>query len=131
MKKHLIAFLSMIGLAGSAAPATAQVLKGTQEKSKLKTESQIKTSKQNAEKTAVKNQIQDKRKDKWAKADTEHKSAKTDLQHKSAKTETWIKGGKNQSEQKNLKLKQETVRNQTGNNGQKNTLTKAKGQEQK
>jgi hypothetical protein len=130
MKKHLIAFLSMIGLASSAAPAQAQVLKGAAEKAKSKNESQVKQNKQAAEKNAVNAQIQDKRKDKWAKADSEKKTVKADLQVKNSKNESSIKGAKNDADQKaakdsKLKLQQETLRNQTTNNGQKNALTKA------
>ena len=129
MKKHLVAFLSMIGLAGAAAPAQGQVLKGSDEQSRK--ESQIKHSKQTAEKNATNAQVQDKRKDKWAKADAENKAVKTDLQNKAAKNETWVKGGKNAAEykaakdQSNLKLKQETLKNQNATtNQQKNALTK-------
>ena len=128
MKKHLVAFLSMIGLAGSAAPMQAQVLKGSKNAS-TKNESKIKASKQSAENKAVQTQIQDKRKDKWAKANAENKAVKTDLENKAAK------------DQSKLKLKQETLQKQNSANGQKNALTKAgltkgaltkaKGQEQK
>lgn len=140
MKKHLVAFLSMFGLAGSAAPAQAQVLKGaTDQKAKAKTESQVKLSKQAAERNATNAQIQDKRKDKWAKAGAENKAVKTDLQNKAAKNKSAIKGNKAASESK-LKLQQETLQKQTAAGGKnaltkagltKAALTKAKGAEQK
>lgn len=98
MKKHLVAFLSMIGLAGTAAPARGQVLKGSDQESKVKTESKIKDSKQKTEKAAVNAQVQDKQKDKWAKADAEQKAVKTDLQHKAAKNDAYIKGEKSAAE---------------------------------
>ena len=103
MKKHLVAFLSMIGLASSAAPAQAQVLKGSAEKAKSTNESQIKLNKQAAEKNAANAQIQDKRKDKWAKADSEKKAVKADLQIKNSKNEIAIKGAKSDSDKKAAK----------------------------
>lgn len=136
MKKHLIAFLSMIGFAGSGAPARAQVLKGADENTKTKTESTIKLT--NAQKNAT--NAQNQRKDKWAKANAENKALKNNLQDKANKNETWVKGGKNAAEIKahknesELKLKQETLKKQTNAQGEKNALTKAaltkaKGQE--
>jgi hypothetical protein len=113
MKKHLVAFLSMIGLAGSVSPLRAQVLKGAEEKAKTKTENTIKLTNANKEKNATNAQIQDKRKDKWAKANAENKAVKTDLENKAAKG------------QSKLKLKQETLQKQNTANGQKNALTKA------
>jgi hypothetical protein len=116
MKKHLVAFLSMIGLAGSAVPATSQVLKGSNQVSKTKAESQIKQNKQNAEKSA---------------AAAQNKAAKTTLQNKATTNETSIKSGKTAAEnnaaknQSKLKLQQETLRNQNTAAGQKNALTKA------
>jgi hypothetical protein len=110
MKKHLVAFLSMIGLAGSVTPAPAQVLKGSDQASKK--ESKIKLGKQAQENKAVQTQIQDKRKDKWAKADAEKKAVKTDLGKKAVK------------DQSKLKLTQETL-NKQNTAGEKNALTKA------
>jgi hypothetical protein len=95
MKKHLVAFLSMIGLAGAAAPAQGQVLKGAAEQNKTKTEGKAKWSKQAQEKKAASAQIQDKRKDKWAKVDAEGKASKH---------ENWIKG--KTAANSNLALKQ-------------------------
>lgn len=150
MKKHLVAFLSMIGLAGVAAPAQGQVLKGAGEGSSAKTESKIKRSKQSqenkglqkaatikltnaaAEKDATAVQIQDKRKDKWAKADSEKKAAKANLHYKATKNETWLKGEKSTANSK-LKLQHETLQKQNTAAGDKNAagLTKAKGAQQK
>ena len=127
MKKHLVAFLSMIGLASTAAPLRAQVVKGDEEKSKTKTESTIKLT--NAQKDATNAQSQ--RKDKWKKANAENNATKTDLNKKAAKNETGVKGVKNDAEVKahkdssKLKLKQETLQNQNNAQGQKNALTKA------
>lgn len=98
MKKHLVAFLSMIGLASTAAPARGQGVKGSGQESKIKTESKIKESKLKAEKNAVNAQVQDKRKDKWAKADAENKAVKTDLHYKAAKADTAHKDAKTASE---------------------------------
>ena len=120
MKKHLVAFLSMIGLAGSISPLRAQVVKGDQEKANTKTESTIKLTNANTEKNA--STVNGQRKDKWKKANA---------QKNATKTETWVKGSKNAAENnanKNsskLKLKQETLNKQNTNNGQKNALTKA------
>lgn len=132
MKKHLVTFLSMIGLAGSTAPSQAQVLKGaTNEKSKTAAESRMKRSKQNTEANTTQIQMQDKRKDKWAKADAEHKATQANLQNKNAKNETWVKGDKTAAEKKavksqsNLKLQQEMLHKQSTANGNKNALTKA------
>lgn len=149
MKKHLVAFLSMIGLAGVAAPAQGQVLKGSSEGSAAKTESKVKRSKLSqenkglqkaatikltnaaAEKDASAAQIQDKRKDKWAKVDSEKKAAKANLQKKAAKNDTWVKGEKSTANSK-LKLQQETLKQNTAA-GSKDAPapTKAKGAEQK
>lgn len=116
MKKHLVAFLSMIGLAGSSAPARAQVLKGAEGESKTTTESTIKVDKQNATNA----QTQNSKKDKFKKANSEKNAVKN---------ETWVKGGKNAAENKaansQLKIKQETLKKQNTTNGQKNALTKA------
>lgn len=51
MKKHLVTFLSIIGLAGPATPVQAQVLKGSGQQSKA--ENQIKQNKQKHEANAV------------------------------------------------------------------------------
>lgn len=115
-EKHLVAFLSMIGLAGSAGPARAQVLKGADENSKAKTESQIKATKQNATNA----QIQNNRKDKWKKANTENNAAKNQARIKGEKTAAENKAAKSQ-----LQLKQQTLKNQNTSNGQKDGLTKA------
>ncbi|HLW53757.1 MAG TPA: hypothetical protein VKW06_13035 [Candidatus Angelobacter sp.] len=115
MKKHLVAFLSMIGLAGVTGPVRAQVLKGSDEESKVKTESKIKSSKQLAEKKGANAQIQDKRKDKWAKADAENKAVKADVQHKAVKNDASIKRSKDAAEiksnknQANIKMNQKTA----------------------
>jgi hypothetical protein len=115
MKKHLVAFLSMMGLASAAVPARGQVLKGSDQQSKTKNESKIKSSKLNAEKNAANAQIQDKRKDKWAKADAENKAVKTDLQNKAVKSDAYIKGEKTAAEikanknQANIKMNQKTA----------------------
>jgi hypothetical protein len=146
MKKHLVAFLSMIGLAGSA-PVQAQVLKGsdqpTRKESQIKQNKQTqennaqkivdKSAKNTAEQNAANAQIQDKRKDKWAKVDAENKAVKLDAQDKSSKNATFIKYNKNTAESKaannqsKIKLNQATVRNQSqgATTGQKNALTKA------
>jgi hypothetical protein len=119
MKKHLVAFLSMIGLAGPAVPVHGQVLKGSKEP--VKKESQIKQNKQVQENKAAQTQVQDKRKDKWAKADTEKKLAKSDAEIKGEKTAGEKKAVKDQSK---LKLQQDTLRKQNSASGQKNALTK-------
>jgi hypothetical protein len=120
MKKHLVALLSMMGLASAAAPAGGQVLKGSDEESKIKNESKIKSNKLKAEKNAANAQVQDKQKDKWAKADAEKKAVKTDLQKKAIKNEAYIKGDKNAAEiksnknQANIKMKQKTAPTEQG-----------------
>jgi hypothetical protein len=59
MKKHLVALLSMVGLAGTAAPAHAQVLKGS-EPDTTKKESKIKQDKQLQEQKAAQEELQHK-----------------------------------------------------------------------
>src|SRR5260370_7895637 len=93
MRKQVLAFLSMIGLAGSATPASPQVLKGSANTSK---ESTVKNSKANPEnnaaagkvvahgagdKTSANAAIQDKRKD----AAAESNAAKDAAAHKMRK----------------------------------------------
>jgi hypothetical protein len=113
MKKHLVAFLSMIGLAGVAAPAQGPGQKGAAEQSNAKTESKIKLHKQAHEKSAAAIQIEDKRKYKWAKADTEGKAARN---------ENWIKG--RTAAKSKLAVKQQTLHKQTAASGEKTALTK-------
>jgi len=125
MKKHILAFLSMIGLAGAAAPAQGPVIKGAAEQNNIKAAGMAKRSKQAQEKKAASAQIQDKQKDKWAKADAEGKAAKN---------ANWIKGKTAANSQ--LALKQQTLHKQKAATGEKNALTKgaeakAKAAEQK
>jgi len=60
MRKHLLAVLSVFGLAGSSTPASAQLVQGAQ-KADTKSESTMKKSKLSQEDAASK----DARKDKW------------------------------------------------------------------
>jgi hypothetical protein len=53
VRKRLVALLSMAGLAGSAAPATGQVLKGSQPSNKTKAESSLKYGKAQQENNAA------------------------------------------------------------------------------
>lgn len=100
MKKHLVALLSMVGLAGSASPMHGQVLKSSGQESKA--ESRLKLNKQKQETNAVqkvrelKNTKGDaaaiKHTEKGAKADAQRKSVHSDLQKKTTKTKAGVKG---------------------------------------
>jgi len=95
MRKHLAALLSMLGLAGSTLPATAQVVKGSKEAAATTAETKVKADKTKkgvliglsqagksdgdvkqkknlAEKKAVNSGIQDKRKKLGAEKATSH-----------------------------------------------------------
>jgi len=95
MKKHLVALLSMMGLATTVAPLHAQVVKGTDEKSNAKTEGKIKSQKQSAEMNAAAVQATQKNSVKYHKADSEMKIVKSDQEIKGEKTAATIKGEKN------------------------------------
>src|SRR5262249_60138526 len=73
MRKHLLAVLSVFGLAGSSTPASAQVVKGAQ-KADTKSESTMKKSKLSQEDAASK----DARKDKWKAQSAEGGHATSD-----------------------------------------------------
>ena len=73
MRKHLLAVLSVFGLAGSSTPASAQVVKGA-EKADTKSESTMKKSKLSQEDAASK----DARKDKWKAQSAEGGHATSD-----------------------------------------------------
>ena len=73
MRKHLLAVLSVFGLAGSSTPASAQVATGAQ-KADTKSESTMKKSKLSQEDAASK----DARKDKWKAQSAEGGHATSD-----------------------------------------------------
>src|SRR5215469_17250539 len=73
MRKHLLAVLSVFGLAGSTTPASAQVATGAQ-KADTKSESTMKKSKLSQEDAASK----DARKDKWKAQSAEGGQATSD-----------------------------------------------------
>jgi hypothetical protein len=100
MRKHWVGLLSMLGLAGSSMPAVSQVLKG----SSAAAESKIKLQKSQVEKSAATQASQDK----WKKGSSEVGSVQSN------------------ASQKQLQLKQETLRTQQTAQGEKNALTKAK-----
>ncbi len=77
MRKQVLAFLSMIGLARSATPASPQVLKGSDNTSKESTVKDSKAKQENSANAA----IQDKRKDAAAESD----AAKDAAEHKMRK----------------------------------------------
>lgn len=120
VRKRLVAFLSLAGFASAAKPATAQVLKGSDQA--RKSESTIKMDKNKREKNATADVVNEKMNkanqnaalsadDKHKKASssaeagtikssksykeqkltTEHKAAQVSSEHKSAKTDAYIK----------------------------------------
>ncbi len=89
MRKHWLALLSMIGMAGSTLPAQAQVLKGSKDESTNK-QQKIKASKTAQEKAAAKVELHDK----WKK-----NAAETNA----AASQATIKGEKNASANKATK----------------------------
>jgi hypothetical protein len=99
MRKQLIAFLSVLGIAGSNAPSQAQVLKGSK-KAPTKSESTIKLDKAKQEQTAAGAAVTDKH----AKNTAETNAAKTDATIKLNKGATatqkdaQIKGNKSAAE---------------------------------
>jgi hypothetical protein len=94
MKKHLVALLSMMGLASTVAPVRADALKAANEDTKAKTESKVKLDKQNAEKNAAAADAKQKSSDKWRKADSEKKDLKLNQEIKGEKNAATIKGEK-------------------------------------
>jgi hypothetical protein len=114
IRKRVLALLSAVGLAGSTASATAQVVKGADEADKTKTESKIKYDKNKKATTAATHDANHKdertnadaaSKDaaKMSKAHTETAASKHNSQIKlkkgasetnAAQKETWVKGGK-------------------------------------
>jgi hypothetical protein len=80
MRKHLLAVLSVFGLAGSSTPASAQVVKAAQ-KADTKSESTMKKSKLSQEDAASK----DARKDKWKVQSAEGGHATSDASAKMRK----------------------------------------------
>lgn len=108
MKKHLVAFLSMIGLAGAAAPVQAQILKTSGQESKA--ESQIKQDKHKQEKNAVQ-KIREYKSTKGASAGNAAKSevsvTKTTDAAKKNKADDWTTTGRveQKSVQSNLQKK--------------------------
>jgi len=107
--KRLLALFSAVGLAGSTATVTAQVVKGD-EANKTKTESKIKDDKNKQEKNAVKGQASIKgektvtpadaaSKDavKYGKANSEKNASKDAIVHKGSKSSTDSAGVKQKS----------------------------------
>jgi hypothetical protein len=101
MRKQLWALLSMIGLAGSSAPASAQVLKGSTSPDQ-KTESQIKASKAQQEKNAATKQAEIHKAGKGSTSDSSIKLDKRnkETKNKTAKTDIELKNQKNAAQQK-------------------------------
>ena len=119
MKKHLVAILSMLGLAGAAGPARPQVLKGSDQTSKA--ENQLKQDKQTQEKNAV----QKVRGFKSSKGASAGKALKRGLTAKASKQSQEIvkvtdKSLKAQTEQKAAQFTQQKkgVKNKAGVKGE-------------
>lgn len=99
MRKQLIAFLSVLGIAGASVPSQAQVLKGSK-KAPTKSESTIKLDKAKQEQTAAGAAVTEKH----AKNTAETNAAKTDAAIKLNKGATatqkdaQIKGNKSAAE---------------------------------
>jgi hypothetical protein len=103
MKKHLVALLSMMGLASTVAPVQADALKAANEDTKAKTESKVKLDKQNAEKNAAAADAKQKSSYKWIKADSEKKAIKSGQEIKGEKNAATIKGEKTDAVKKDDK----------------------------
>jgi hypothetical protein len=118
MRKQLLALLSMIGLAGSSAPASAQVLKGSTQPDK-KTESQLKRSKAQQENQANKNAHFQKtwRKstntDSFLKLNNQYKEDKAQQENKANKSAASKDAAKMTKQYKENKAQQENKANKS------------------
>ena len=120
MRKHLLAVLSVFGLAGSSTPASAQLVQGAQ-KADTKSESTMKKSKLSQEDAASK----DARKDKWKAQSAEGGHATSD-----ASTQMRKAGGEQNASKQDSSKKVLVGLSQPSKNDADAKMRKAGGEQQ-